>query len=460
MRRKIGLACVLLFMASLVFSEVLLLKDGTIIRGKIIKLDEDKVVILSTYGELLVDRDQIIKTYFNDAEYEREVEAAKTVKPVVEEPKIVERIVERIVEIVKPVVVEEQKELIEDILFDGIKTGMDFKAVHEIMLKKKRNIEFDRKKGIISVYYKKKDVEGLHESSSVYIQYVFTEDTLTDMFYYIIDTEDATATGNDLGKLISLTFETGGKGVKSAYGDNAIDVYFSELNLNKDKGICIHLHAGDVMNDERQLPGTGFEALVGFGFTHSGLFGVQTSMSGPNETPGFCPYLTMNFGLSLPLEFMAVLPVASVGLYYSITTGYGMLYLSPLAASLNIDNRLLLSIKSGGLFSSHMFVFRAGVNWGYLFGHFGGRIPTGLWHVGPSLYWGSETRGKAKKNFAFGWGIFLEGRFSRVQFEYVHKEDYSPYKEISRQWYEGPFAVASVGLQFNWQGVARKVFYK
>ncbi len=48
-----------------------MLNDESIIRGKIIKMNEDKLIVLTEYGEMVIAREKIKNTFFNDAEYEK-----------------------------------------------------------------------------------------------------------------------------------------------------------------------------------------------------------------------------------------------------------------------------------------------------------------------------------------------------------------------------------------------------
>ncbi len=90
MPQKIIGVFIFLFIIQSIFAEVLLLKDGTVVKGKIIKLDEDKVVILSNLDELIVERDQILKTYFSDAEYDLELTKMNQINEDVARLKLIE----------------------------------------------------------------------------------------------------------------------------------------------------------------------------------------------------------------------------------------------------------------------------------------------------------------------------------------------------------------------------------
>ncbi len=75
---------VLVFMSLVIagYSEVIILNSGSVISGKIIKMDEDTMTILSDFGEFVVDRDQIKKFFYTQEEYDadkrKELDAEKT----------------------------------------------------------------------------------------------------------------------------------------------------------------------------------------------------------------------------------------------------------------------------------------------------------------------------------------------------------------------------------------------
>lgn len=52
-------------------NEVLILKDGKIINGKIIKMDEDTMTVYSKDGEYIIDKEDIKIIYFNEEEYKK-----------------------------------------------------------------------------------------------------------------------------------------------------------------------------------------------------------------------------------------------------------------------------------------------------------------------------------------------------------------------------------------------------
>ena len=53
-------------------AEILTLSDGQVIRGKIIKMNEDSLTVITDFGEMYIDRSKINKTYFNENEYEED----------------------------------------------------------------------------------------------------------------------------------------------------------------------------------------------------------------------------------------------------------------------------------------------------------------------------------------------------------------------------------------------------
>jgi len=98
MRKNIlSLLLLLLFVSYFAHGEVLVIDNGSILNGKIIKMDEDTMTILSEFGEMVIDRDKIKRIYQNMDEYNKE-------KEVKTETKIIEKIIEKTVTEVKMVV--------------------------------------------------------------------------------------------------------------------------------------------------------------------------------------------------------------------------------------------------------------------------------------------------------------------------------------------------------------------
>lgn len=71
MKKNIVVLCFLLLSLFLTFSDVFLLKDGTTIIGKIIKRDEDTSFILTNYGEISVDNDNIQMSFLTKENYDK-----------------------------------------------------------------------------------------------------------------------------------------------------------------------------------------------------------------------------------------------------------------------------------------------------------------------------------------------------------------------------------------------------
>ncbi|HQB61145.1 MAG TPA: hypothetical protein PK899_05750, partial [Spirochaetota bacterium] len=78
---------ILLLNAFVIFPEVIILKDGSIIKGKIIKLDEDNITVLGSYEEIIIERNNIKKQYQSEAEYKKELEDLELAKKRSEESK-------------------------------------------------------------------------------------------------------------------------------------------------------------------------------------------------------------------------------------------------------------------------------------------------------------------------------------------------------------------------------------
>ncbi len=59
----------LIFGINLIFAEVIILKDDSVIKGKITKLDEDIITVIGSFGEMVIERDNVKKQYANEEEY-------------------------------------------------------------------------------------------------------------------------------------------------------------------------------------------------------------------------------------------------------------------------------------------------------------------------------------------------------------------------------------------------------
>jgi len=72
-------AIILLFLTVpfFIFSEVILVKDGSLIKGQLIKTEENFVLIKSDYGELKIDKTNIVKIYFSEEEYKNDINSKK-----------------------------------------------------------------------------------------------------------------------------------------------------------------------------------------------------------------------------------------------------------------------------------------------------------------------------------------------------------------------------------------------
>lgn len=71
---------------SFLFSEVLLLNDGSILKGKQIKMDEDTMTLLGEFGEVVIERNKIKKTYNSENDYNEDNK--KNGESVIEKPVI------------------------------------------------------------------------------------------------------------------------------------------------------------------------------------------------------------------------------------------------------------------------------------------------------------------------------------------------------------------------------------
>ena len=69
MKKAVVLVFVLLFIVISINSEVVILKNGNVINGDIISQNETKMKIRTSYGEVIVIKEEIKKVYFDEDEY-------------------------------------------------------------------------------------------------------------------------------------------------------------------------------------------------------------------------------------------------------------------------------------------------------------------------------------------------------------------------------------------------------
>lgn len=79
-RRNIVSLILLCVALNFLFSEVIVLKDESIIKGKIIKLDEDNITVIGSFGEMVIERDNIKMQYQNETQYNEALEKLKKVE--------------------------------------------------------------------------------------------------------------------------------------------------------------------------------------------------------------------------------------------------------------------------------------------------------------------------------------------------------------------------------------------
>ncbi len=443
-KKIIFLIIAMLLSINMIFGEVLLLKDGSVIKGKIIKMDEDNLVVLSEYGEMIIDRTKINNTFFDESEYYESIKKKnreESTPAKVETPKetIVEKVIERIVEV--PSV---KTFGIEFLLFYGMKPGMSFEDVNDILKQENIPYEQSKSKGIITVYLKKQLIDGLTRKNDAYIQLKFQEKILTDLYYSIIGAEDTKEITKNLGNLTGLEFETGGKGSIAKNNETLqTDVYFNETTIYSKSAVSIQLHEAGETGEEPDYPKVGIEFMAGFGFKHGLQVGIPFIIA------------THDIGLSVPFDILAVWRTGSFGLKYVFSPSVSLMF--SFGPGVDLNHKVMLSVKNNGLFMNKGFVFNIGVNFGYYNTIFNvnSQFYGDVWYYGPSIYLGGETRNKSKRSFAYGAGWFIDGKFGRARYERSNNNNGSRYYETIN----GPFATVSTGVQLMWHGVARKTIY-
>lgn len=72
MKLKIFIFVLLLFIVTFIFSEVIIMKDDRVIDGKIIKMDEDTITVITKTKEIIIDKEDVLKIYYNERDYEED----------------------------------------------------------------------------------------------------------------------------------------------------------------------------------------------------------------------------------------------------------------------------------------------------------------------------------------------------------------------------------------------------
>ena len=68
---KFFLVFTFVFLSDLLFSEVLLLRDGSLLKGKIIKMNEDSFTVLTNFGEMVIDRVTVQQMFSSEEDYQK-----------------------------------------------------------------------------------------------------------------------------------------------------------------------------------------------------------------------------------------------------------------------------------------------------------------------------------------------------------------------------------------------------
>lgn len=80
MRKVFFVLFMFVFGINLIFGEVIILNDDSVIKGKITKLDEDNIVFLGEFGEMIVERSKIKQMFGTEAEYNSFVKERERLK--------------------------------------------------------------------------------------------------------------------------------------------------------------------------------------------------------------------------------------------------------------------------------------------------------------------------------------------------------------------------------------------
>ena len=78
--KKLFLIILCVFILTILTNEVLILKDGKTLNGKIIKMDEDTMTVYSKDGEFIIDREDIIEFYIDEKTYQNRKQNSQNIE--------------------------------------------------------------------------------------------------------------------------------------------------------------------------------------------------------------------------------------------------------------------------------------------------------------------------------------------------------------------------------------------
>ncbi|HNZ27918.1 MAG TPA: hypothetical protein PKK13_11905 [Spirochaetota bacterium] len=494
---------ILLLNAFVIFPEVIILKDGSIIKGKIIKLDEDNITVLGSYEEIIIERNNIKKQYQSEAEYKKELEDLELAKKRSEESKETKTVVlksqiillkngeiikgsiitltaeglkvktdsdeflvkneeiqkvyfseeeyykekyasetkEKVIIQEKTVVVERGGLSVDDIMetkFFGIKLGTRYNDVIN-ELKRRESAYEERNRDASIIVYRPLTVQPSSEYTLIRIK----DGVIAEMVLAYRTTKETIATlSRSIGKEFQIDKQTN-RTTSVTENNNVIELYnIKESNKDyvalryfvKDKGI------GFSKLDYKKI-----EFNIGFGLEHN--FSIYYPLGG-----GGMP--SQSVGLFLPLGMMfSVNKNAQVGfvndLEYRAVFVYG---LYPHIHQFN--DRFKLAIKSGESTKLTKFVYEIGITMQYsnaieLWG--GGRSGSSFL-VGPAMSWMFESSNKTRTS-GFQVGLFMEGSFGSPVY-YTYWNNSTRDTEV-----EATFgATFDVGISLRWISTPRILF--
>ena len=85
MKKNLFIFFLLPFFIAFIFSEVIVMKDNRAINGKIIKMDEDTMTVITKTKEIVIDKEDVVKIYYSAKDYEEEKKTKMNQKIIYEE---------------------------------------------------------------------------------------------------------------------------------------------------------------------------------------------------------------------------------------------------------------------------------------------------------------------------------------------------------------------------------------
>jgi hypothetical protein len=432
MEKKIFcLLFMLLFSTAFIFSEVVILKDESILKCKINKIDDAGLVVTASFGEVVIKRENIKKIYFDDVAYDKEfsVEEEKTVA--IENNK------------------NHEKLIVNEYSYDKF-TGIKLDSGYNEIINQIKSSEF--------IYdLRKKDNSiiiwgSCFSLNTPYYTFLrFKKEKLVDIVMTFENNK------LDINKLIDnlnldlVKNEDSGR-YSMEINDKMIEVY--SFTDKSEKLNCLHVYNKDSALSFDKLNYNKIEFGIGGGFSHA--FSQCIPL-------GFL--LNQSLSFYLPFSFSAnINPVYQLG--FESDFGYKALFVYGYMPSVhNISEKIKITNKWGDPEKKSRFMFQIGANFQVVFNMFDLNYNISYSPVsfmaGPSFELGGETRSN-KNNFMSSTSFFFDfglGKIDYVNYYYYDDYDYESDSSGASSCSGTSFLYSfDVGITFKWMATPHVVF--